>query len=349
MLKIGPYELLRPVFHGGMGIGVSMSGLASAVSNAGGLGVVSGIGLGFRELDWEKNFLDANIRCLKSEVFKAKEKAGKNPIGVNLMVAISGYEEHVRAAVEAGADFIISGAGLPTMLPKYVDDPEVGLIPIVSSGRTANIIIKSWERHYQRYPAAVVLEGPKAGGHLGYKKNEIYDAGKQVEILIEDVLNVLKSWEEKAGRKIPLIVGGGVRTYQDTERLMGLGADGVQIGTPLIVSQECDASDAFKNMYIQAKDEDIIIIDSPVGMPGRALLTPFTKRSIEEQRIPITRCNNCLVPCVPKTTPYCISEALVLATEGDRERGLFFSGENVSDLKAIEPVARILDRIVPIS
>lgn len=143
MLKIGRFELSRPVFQGGMGIGVSMSGLASAVSNAGGLGVVSGIGLGFREPDWVKNFLDANIRCLKAELTKAKEMAGDNPVGVNLMVAISGYEEHVRAAVEAGIDFIISGAGLPTMLPKYVDDPEVGLIPIVSSGRTANIIIKS--------------------------------------------------------------------------------------------------------------------------------------------------------------------------------------------------------------
>lgn len=348
MLKIGRFELSRPVFQGGMGIGVSMSGLASAVSNAGGLGVVSGIGLGFREPDWVKNFLDANIRCLKDELSKAKEMAGKNPVGVNLMVAISGYEEHVRAAVESGIDFIISGAGLPTMLPKFVDDPEVGLIPIVSSGRTANIIIKSWDRHYKRYPAAVIMEGPEAGGHLGYKKEALKDPNQQLDPLILEVKKVLASWEEKAGRPIPLIAAGGIRTQADVERVMALGADGVQIGTPLIVSQECDASDAFKNMYIQAEDEDIVIIDSPVGMPGRALLSPFTKRSLEEQRIPITRCNNCLVPCVPKTTPYCISEALVLATEGDTERGLFFSGERVSDLKKIEPVQAILDRIVPI-
>lgn len=331
-----------PIIQGGMGIGVSMGSLAGNVAKCGGLGVVSSVNIGFNEPDFEKNPKEANLRALEKEIKKAKEIAkGVGLIGVNIMTAVSHYEETCIAAVRAGADVIISGAGLPLKLPEFVKNTKTLCAPIVSSARAAKLLIKQYIKHYNYKPDMIIIEGHEAGGHLGFSEEELLEdkAKSNAEILTE----VLK----EVDKDIPVFVGGGVFDGKDMAELMKLGAAGIQVGTRFIATEECDASDVFKNTIISAKEEDIKIIKSPVGMPARAINTPLIKKLALGEKFLAKRCNGCLTAC-PKneSIPYCISRALIAAVKGDYENGLFFTGSNAYRIDKVTTVKELMDEIM---
>jgi len=338
-LTLGQLTIPIPIFQGGMGIGISLSRLAAAVAKCGGVGVISAAQVGYLEPDFYTNPKDANVRALKKYIKAAldeiKDVPNRGLIAVNIMVAARHYEELVEAAIEAGVHMIISGAGLPTSLPGMVKDSKVKLVPIVSSARAAALILKSWAKKFNRVPDAVVFEGPEAGGHLGFKEEQLEEAQEnfyktimEIKVELEDLQNC------------PLIVAGGIYTKEDIEKALAYGADGVQMGTRFVTTEECDAHPNFKQAYLDAEKEDMAVIKSPVGMPGRAISTPFVKR-VENGRIPPERCNACLIPCKPDVAPYCITQALINAAKGDIENGLVFSGSNAYRANKIERVEDI--------
>jgi NAD(P)H-dependent flavin oxidoreductase YrpB (nitropropane dioxygenase family) len=344
-LKIGNLIAPIPIIQGGMGIGVSSSNLAAAVANAGGIGIISAAQLGYKEDDFEKNPLEANLRALKKHIALAKSKAVNGIIGINAMVATNNYEEHIKTAIEAGVDLIISGAGLPTMLPKIVKGSSVKIAPIVSSLKAAKVILKLWDKHDNIAPDLVVIEGPKAGGHLGFKVEELEDENIDFDKSVVDIINETKKYAEKYNKEIPVVVAGGVFDGYDIAKYLKLGASGVQMATRFVATEECDASDEFKNAYINCKKEDIQIVKSPVGMPGRAISNPFVKKAHSEGE-KVTHCYNCLTPCNPATTPYCISKALINAVNGNIDAGLIFCGENASRITKITTVKELMDELV---
>ena len=344
-LKIGNLTAPIPIIQGGMGIGVSASNLASAVANAGGIGIISAAQLGYNEDDFEKNPLESNLRALKEHITLAKSKAPNGIIGINAMVASNNYAEHIKAAIEAGADLIISGAGLPTMLPKIVKDSAVKIAPIVSSLKAAKVIFKLWDKHDNIAPDLVVIEGPKAGGHLGFKLEELQDEKLDFDKVVVDIINEKKTYEEKYNKEIPVIVAGGIFDGFDIAKYLKLGANGVQMATRFVVTEECDASQAFKDAYINASKDDIFIVKSPVGMPGRAIKNKFVEKTLS-CREKITHCYNCLTPCDPAVTPYCISKALINAVKGNIDDGLIFCGENASRLTKMTTVKELINELV---
>lgn len=341
-LKIGNLTASIPIIQGGMGIGVSASNLAAAVANSGGIGIISAAQLGYSEDDFEKNPLEANLRALKKHITLAKSKAPNGIIGINAMVASNNYAEHIKAAIEAGVDLIISGAGLPTMLPKIVKDSAVKIAPIVSSLKAAKVILKLWDKHDNVAPDFVVIEGPKAGGHLGFKLEELQDENLDFDKVVVDIINEKKAYEEKYNKEIPIIVAGGIFDGFDIAKYLKLGANGVQMATRFVVTEECDASQAFKNAYINASKDDIYIVKSPVGMPGRAIKNKFVEKTLN-CREKITHCYNCLTPCDPSVTPYCISKALINAVKGNINEGLIFCGENASRLTKMTTVKELIN------
>jgi len=344
-LKIGNLIAPIPIIQGGMGIGVSSSNLAVAVAKAGGIGIISAAQLGYKEDDFEKNPLDANLRALKKHITLAKSKAVNGIIGINAMVATNNYDEHIKTAIEAGVDLIISGAGLPTMLPKLVKDTSVKIAPIVSSLKAAKVILKLWDKHDNVAPDLVVIEGPKAGGHLGFKVEELEDENLDFDKTVTDIIAETKKYAEKYNKEIPVVVGGGVFDGYDIAKYLKLGASGVQMATRFVVTEECDASQAFKDAYLNCSKEDVQIVKSPVGMPGRAIRNPFVKRTLTEKE-KITHCYNCLTPCNPANTPYCISKALINAVNGNVDEGLIFCGENASRLTKMTNVQELMDELV---
>ena len=344
-LKIGNLIAPIPIIQGGMGIGVSSSNLASAVANAGGIGIISAAQLGYNEDDFEKKPLEANLRALKKHITLAKAKAVNGIIGINAMVASSNYEEHIKVAIEAGVDLIISGAGLPTMLPKIVKGSSVKIAPIVSSLKAAKVILKLWDRHDNIAPDLVVIEGPKAGGHLGFKVEELEDENLDFDKIVSEIIDETKKYAEKYNTEIPVVVAGGVFDGYDIAKYLKLGANGVQMATRFVVTEECDASQAFKDAYLNCSKEDVQIVKSPVGMPGRAIRNPFVKRTLTEKE-KITHCYNCLTPCNPANTPYCISKALINAVNGNLDDGLIFCGENASRLTKMTTVKELMDELV---
>jgi nitronate monooxygenase len=344
-LKIGNLIAPIPIIQGGMGIGVSSSRLASAVANAGGIGIISAAQLGYEEDDFEKNPLEANLRALKKHITLAKAKAVNGIIGINAMVATNNYEEHIKTAIEAGVDLIISGAGLPTMLPKIVKGSSVKIAPIVSSLKAAKVILKLWDKHDNVAPDLVVIEGPKAGGHLGFKVEELEDENLNFDKIVTDIIDETKKYAEKYNKDIPVVVAGGVFDGYDIAKYLKLGASGVQMATRFVATEECDASDAFKNAYVNCTPENIQIVKSPVGMPGRAITNPFVSRTAVEKE-KITHCYNCLTPCNPANTPYCISKALINAVKGNLDEGLIFCGENASKITKITTVKELMDELV---
>jgi nitronate monooxygenase len=344
-LKIGNLIAPIPIIQGGMGIGVSSSSLAAAVANAGGIGIISAAQLGYKEDDFIKNPLEANLRALKNHIALAKSKAVNGIIGINAMVATSNYEAHIKAALEAGVDLIISGAGLPTMLPKLVKGSSVKIAPIVSSLKAAKVILKLWDKHDNIAPDLVVIEGPKAGGHLGFKVEELENENIDFDKSVVDIINETKKYAEKYNKEIPVVVAGGVFDGYDIAKYLKLGASGVQMATRFVATEECDASDEFKQAYINCKKEDIQIVKSPVGMPGRAVRNPFVKKA-HAQGEKVTHCYNCLTPCNPATTPYCISKALINAVNGKIDEGLIFCGENASRITKITTVKELMDELV---
>ena len=323
------YKISIPLIQGGMGVGISLGNLAGHVALNGGMGVISTAHPGYREDDFEVNTLNANVRALKKEIKKAKDIAQSHGmVAVNAMVAIKDYDEMIQASLEAGIDAIISGAGLPLRLPQLVEGHDVMIAPIVSSGKACRLVLRSWNKKYHRCADFVVIEGSEAGGHLGFKKDALLNHTVQpLDQIFLEVKEVVKEFEAVFNKHIPIFVAGGIYTKEDIQKYLALGVDGVQMATRFITTYECDASNLYKQMFINAKKEDIELVTSPVGMPGRAIKNKLTE-TIKTQKIPVKKCYQCLVPCDVKTTPYCISKALIEACKGNIDEGLIFSGSN---------------------
>ncbi|MDF2616649.1 MAG: 2-nitropropane dioxygenase family oxidoreductase [Sedimentibacter sp.] len=341
-LKIGNLTARIPIVQGGMGIGVSLSNLAAAVANQGGIGTMSGVQIGFREPDFETNPVEANLRAIAKEIKKAREKT-KGIIAMNFMAAMNNYELYVKKAVEEKIDLIVSGAGLPIALPKLVKDSATKIAPIVSSAKAAKIIIRSWLKH-DRLPDAVVVEGPLAGGHLGFKMDEMIEGTyKSLKEIVIEVKELISSYEEQYGVKIPVIAAGGIRAKEDIMELADAGADGFQLSSIFVPTVECDAHDNFKRAYISAQKEDVMIIKSPVGMPARAIRTHFLTDSMENGCI-VNKCYRCISECNPTEIPYCISRGLIDAVNG--EDGLIFSGANLDSIDKMTTVKEVIDKLI---
>ncbi|MGG7142600.1 NAD(P)H-dependent flavin oxidoreductase [Clostridium nigeriense] len=344
-LTIGNLIAKIPIIQGGMGVGISLSNLAGAVAKQGAIGVISAAHPGYQEEDFETNTLAANLRGLTKHIKKAKEISGNGIIGVNVMVAINNYIEHVKAAIEAGADLIISGAGLPLNLPEITKGSSIKLVPIVSSSKAAKIILTYWKKHFNKTADAVIVEGPLAGGHLGFKKDNIKYETVNFDKNVLSVIEEVKNFEKEFDKEIPVIVAGGVFTHEDMVKYLELGASGVQVATQFVATNECDAHINFKNAYVNCKKEDIEFTISPVGMPGRAIRNKLTE-TLKNERVRVTKCYDCLIPCNPASTPYCISSALIKAVKGDIENGLVFCGANAYKIDKIVSVKEILDKLM---
>lgn len=341
-LKIGDLTAKLPLIQGGMGIGVSLSNLAAAVANEGGVGIISGVQIGFREEDFSTNPISANLRAIKSEIRKAREKS-KGIIGMNLMAAMNNYELYVKEAVKEKIDLIISGAGLPLALPKLVKDTTTKIAPIVSSAKAARVIINSWLKH-DRLPDLVVVEGPLAGGHLGFKHEELTENKcKDLKQLTIEVKELIKTYEEKYSIKIPVVSAGGIRSREDIESLLEAGADGVQLASVFVPTVECDAHENFKMAYINAHNDDIFIVKSPVGMPARAIRTNFLSKSLNEDRATVKKCHKCMPDCDFNKIPYCISEGLINSVKGGD--GLIFSGANLESINKLSSVHEVISKL----
>lgn len=345
-LNIGNLTARLPIIQGGMGIGVSLSKLASAVANEGGIGVISGVQIGFRDPEFIKNPIKTNLKAIGEEISKARKLSPNGIIGMNFMSIDPHYNEYVSEAVKNGIDIIISGAGLPLSLPKLVNGTKTKIMPIVSSVRACRLVLTSWLKKDNRIPDGIVVEGPKAGGHLGFKMEELKNGTMQtLEQALKDVLNFVADFEIKHNVKIPVIAAGGINSHNDIENVLNMGASGVQIGTAFVATEECDASDYFKQTYINAKSEDARIILSPTGFPARAVNTDFVKSAYNnDDGLPVKHCYGCLKGiCDPKTTRYCLSEALFTSAIGNG--GLVFCGERVGEVKEITTVHRLMQKL----
>lgn len=353
-LVIGDLVVEKPIVQGGMGVGISLSSLAGAVAKAGGVGIISTAQIGFREPDFPENPLEANLRAIGKELKKAREIAPNGVIGFNIMVATRGYELYVREAVKAGADIIISGAGLPISLPEYTAGSKTKIAPIVSPSKSAVVICKMWDRKYHTAPDMVVIEGPLAGGHLGFTKEQLHELGADTEDVehtykqsefdeeIRKTIQVVREYEEKYQKKIPIVTAGGIYSHEDVMRQFDeLGVDGVQVATRFVTTEECDAPMAYKQAYINAKMEDIVITQSPVGMPGRAIKNTFMK-DVGVVPFKLEHCYKCLEKCDPKKIPYCITKALVNAAVGNVDDALLFCGANAYRAEKMETVPEVM-------
>ena len=346
-LKIRDLVAKVPIIQGGMAVGISVSGLAAAVAKAGGIGVIATAGIGHEDDEIHKRYVEIHNRVLFDEIKKAKELSNNGIIGVNIMVALSNYAELVKVSIDAGADIIFSGAGLPLNLPKYLPEGNTitKLVPIISSGKAAHILARKWIDNFNYIPAAFVVEGPMAGGHLGFRKENLFDPNFKLENLLKDVLEHVKPIEDKYGVSIPVIPGGGIFTGQDIYNFIKMGASGVQMATRFVATHECDASDEFKQAFINAKEEDIVIIDSPVGMPGRAIKNKFLDDVKAGQRKPFKCPFHCIITCNVKDAPYCIAEALCNSKIGKLNDGFAFAGANVYRVNEIVHVDELINTL----
>ena len=367
-LVIGDLVVEKPVIQGGMGVGISLHRLAGSVAKAGGIGIISSAQIGFREPDFKTNFVEANLRAIRREMKLAREISPQGAIGFNIMVATKHYDMWVKEAVKSGADIIISGAGLPVTLPEHAEAAynemeekprrRTKLAPIVSSAKSAMVICKMWDRKCHVAPDLVVIEGPLAGGHLGFSREQLAEYGADTTDVpatydrdaydkeVKAIIQVVKEYGHKYGRHIPVVTAGGIYTYEDVVHQFELGAEGVQVGTRFVTTEECDASQAYKESYIRASREDIVITQSPVGMPGRAILNPFLSQIKGGDRPAIKSCFQCLEKCDIKTIPYCITMALVNAAEGDVDNALLFCGSNAFRAEKIETVDNIMKELM---
>ena len=344
-LKIGNLLAEVPIVQGGMGVGISLSRLASAVANAGGIGVIASAGLGVIYRDFASNVAEASIYGLKEELKKARQ-ATKGIIGVNIMVALTNFADLAKTAIRERADIIFSGAGLPLNLPSFLEkDSTTKLVPIVSSARALKLIARRWIGEYGYTPDAVVVEGPKAGGHLGYNNDQIDDPEFSLEKTVPEVVAAAKEIAEQQGREIPVIAGGGIYTGEDIFNIMQLGADGVQMGTRFVTTTECDASEIFKQCYIDAKEDDIEIIQSPVGLPGRAIHNSFLEKVKQGLKQPKACPFHCIKTCDISRSPYCIMLALYNAFKGKMEHGYAFCGSNAWRAEKIVSVKELVDEL----
>ncbi len=345
-MKIGKYEVNLPIIQGGMGVGVSMSGLASAVANEGGVGVISAAGIGLLYPKVKGSYAQKCIAGLREEIQKARAKtSGKGLIGTNIMVALSNFGDLVRTAVAEKVDVIFAGAGLPLDLPSFIDrkNNSTMLVPIVSSPRAAKLICDKWSNNYDYLPDAIVVEGPKAGGHLGYKVEQLDDENYSLERLIPEVVAVANEYRDR--KVMPVIAAGGITTGDDIAKFMELGADGVQMGSIFVPTTECDASDEFKNVYVNSSAKDVRIIQSPVGMPGRAFDGEFIRSVAEGRERPRSCPFHCIKTCDYTKSPYCIIKALYNAARGNMKKGYAFAGGNAYLADRIRSVREVVEKL----
>lgn len=347
-LKIGDLVAQVPIVQGGMGVGISLHRLASAVAAEGGVGVIAGAMIGMRDPNVAHDPVGANKRALAAEIRKARELTN-GIIGVNIMVALTDFASLVRTSISERADIIFSGAGLPTELPRILhtlceekkEEFRTKLVPIVSSARAATVICKKWLQRADYLPDAFVVEGPKAGGHLGYKPEDLDDPKHALEAVVPEVIEAVKPFEDAHGKAIPVIAAGGVYTGEDIRCYLEMGAAGVQMGTRFVATEECDADERFKQAYVNATEEDIAIIKSPVGMPGRAIKNRFIE-ALEESKRNFKCIFHCISTCNPEKSPYCIASALLNAMKGNLDRGFAFSGANVFRVNGITTVKDLM-------
>jgi len=345
-LIIGGLEVRVPIVQGGMGVQVSTASLASAVANCGGAGTIASVGLAYGIDEEGREFVEASNEALRNEIREAK-RLSRGVVGINIMVALSNFEDLARTAAGEHADFIVSGAGLPLKLPEHTEGSSTKLIPIVSSARAADLIIKTWKKRYDRLPDAIVVEGPLAGGHIGFKLADLIGHTEgRLEDMFNDVLKLAGEYEKEYSAHIPVIPAGGIFDGKDMARFLKMGAGGVQMATRFVATFECSVSEKFKAMYLAAKSEDVIIIDSPVGMPARAIKNRFTDRLVSGERVQFYCRYKCLRTCNPATVPYCIAKALGNASQGDIDNAVIFAGSNVSRVNKIVSVKDLMDEIV---
>ena len=347
-MLLGNKELELPVIQGGMGVGVSLSGLAGAAAACGAMGVISSANIGFDEPDFIRAPHESNMKALRKHILRAKEiSGGRGLVGVNIMTAVNGYADACRCAVEAGADAIISGAGLPLKLAELVKGSSTLFAPIVSSAKAAALLCRSYLKHSGILPDFFVMEGSRAGGHLGFSEKEISEGSAKTNgELIREVTEAVRPYEEIKGSPIPVFAAGGVFTVEDVRQSLEAGAAGVQVGTRFIATYECDASRVFKDVIIGSRREDIIIVKSPVGMPARAVKTPLLERLAAGESFQPKVCNHCLAACPGGAkTVYCISRALIEAVRGNYEEGLFFCGENAWRVDRLQSVSELIGEL----
>lgn len=348
--NIGNLESRLPIIQGGMGVAISLSGLASAVANAGGIGVISAALIGMREPDYKKNYTEANKRALRDEIRKARNMS-KGVIGVNMMMVLTDHEELIRTAISEKIDLIILGAGLPLKIPAIVNQMgysnDITKLAIkVSSAKAAKLIFQYWSNKYNMLPDAVVVEGPLAGGHLGFKKEELTGDVIPLHKLLSETKELIEPFEKKYAKKIPVIAAGGIYDGKDMFNIMQSGADAVKLGTRFVTTHECDASQAFKETYIKSKKEDVTIIDSPVGLPGRVIKTPFVEQILAGKTKPFKCAWHCLSTCDYKNVSYCIAQALANAANGNMEEGFAFSGTNAYKANKIQSVEEVFQELL---
>lgn len=343
-LKIGNLTAKMPVIQGGMGVRVSLSSLASAVANEGGIGTISSIGLGQTEASKEK-FEQICREALTVEIRKAQQMT-TGLLAVNIMGVLSNAEDLVKTSVREGIKIIFFGAGLPTKLPRWVNDSSVNLVPIISSARAAELILRLWDKRYGRTVDGFVLEGPLAGGHLGFSESELEHLEScSLEKLLPEVLKSIRYFETKYEKKIPVIAAGGIFDGKDIAHMLSLGASGVQMGTRFVCTTECDVSQQFKQAYLDAREEDIVIVKSPVGLPGRAIRNKFLK-NLEINGRQKVKCHfRCLTACKVGEAKYCIAQALVNSFLGNVDNGLIFCGQNayrINEIISVKELFRML-------
>ena len=363
-LKLGEREARLPLIQGGMGVGISLGGLAGAVAREGGVGIISTAQIGFREPDFDRDYLGANLWAVKKELDRARAIAPEGVIGFNIMVASRCYEEYVKATVAAGADIIISGAGLPMDLPKAAAEAareagretEPALAPIVSTEKAARVVLRYWDKKYKRMPDLLVVEGPLAGGHLGFTREQLDQfvepgqaASEEISPAYEEeiraIFKTVLSFEEKYETRIPVALAGGIDNRERARKAFDLGADAIQVASRFVTTEECDADIRYKEAYIRAGKEDIVIVKSPVGMPGRAIRNRFMERVMGGEKIPHSPCHRCLHTCNPAEIPYCITDALVSAAKGDVENALLFCGAGAWKADRIETVREVIQSL----
>lgn len=341
-LTIGDLTIRVPIIQGGMGVSVSKASLASAVSLMGGLGVIASVGLG-EDMASTIPFEERSRQALATEIREVKQKG--LPVGVNVMVALTNYSDLVQTSAEEGVDVLFSGAGLPLRLPEYIGNSPMKLVPIISSGRAADMVCRTWSKRYSRFPDALVVEGPMAGGHLGFKLEDLVDGtAANLETLVRDTIEIADRYEQQAGRKIPVIAAGGIYTGADIVRFLNIGASGVQMGTRFVATHECDVSDAYKQSYVDATEDDIALILSPVGLPARVIKTSFVRESLGEKQ-KFACFYKCLLTCDADAANYCIALALLNSSRGKLDKGFPMCGQNVYRINKIVSVEELMEEL----
>lgn len=349
-LVIGNIRAKLPIIQGGMGVAISLSRLASAVANQGGIGIISAASIGIREPDYRKNFREADKRGLRNEIKKARI-ATNGVIGVNIMMALTDHEDLIKTAIEENIDLIILGAGLPLKIPGMIRDSglendHTKLVVKVSSAKAAKLIFQYWSNKYNMIPDAVVVEGPMAGGHLGFKREELTGEMVPLSKLVRETVQEVLPFEFSYNKEVPVIAAGGIYTGEDMYDIMSAGAKGVKLGTRFVATHECDASLAFKESYIRCSKEDITIINSPVGLPGRAINNNFIEQVNLGNMHPFKCAWRCLNSCDFRKAPYCIANALYNAADGNLSEGFAFAGANAYRINKIQYVSEIMDELV---